>query len=36
MKEKVEIFKFPQWKPNPKKSLEISKYIKEFKKINNL
>lgn len=29
------MFKFPQWKPKPNSNLEQTKWIKEFKKINN-
>lgn len=29
-------FKFPELKPNPNSKLELSKWIKQFKKINHL
>lgn len=36
LRRKYPQFKFPQWKPNPNSKLELTKWIKEFKKINHL
>lgn len=36
VKLKTPQFKFPEWKPNPNSQLELTKWIKQFKKINHL